>query len=486
MRLILGGPGTGKTTRLISILEQELKTCDPTEVGFFSFTRKAAEEARDRVKVKFKYSDDDLPFFRTLHSLAFRQLGLTPDQVMSGSDYGELGSALGLKIGSPDNDFGLSIGQELGDQLVFMEQLSRVREVRIEDVARNLNLWHARRFQSALASFKKARGVIDFTDMITDFLARGDVPRFKVLFIDEAQDLTPIHWAVADALIAHADVTYIAGDDDQAIYRWAGADVNKFLGLEATTREVLPVSHRLNRQTWALAETIARRIGSRYAKQWRSRDEDGAINKFEKADDINMSDGSWLILARHGYLLEPLVHTLRRQGLPYIHKGKSSTNNETVRAIIAWETLRRGETVSHRAARNLLTHLRTAYVRVRLAKDAEGDDVTLSTLGLPPDVPDWMEAVEISDKEREYYRAVRRRGESLTKTPRIKVGTIHGSKGGEADHVMLLRDMSDRCHRDYVRRPDDECRVFYVGVSRALKSLYLQHPKTSRFFHLPH
>jgi hypothetical protein len=134
----------------------------------------------------------------------------------------------------------------------------------------------------------------------------------------------------------------------------------------------------------------------------------------------------------------------------------------------------------------MLLQLKPEFVKVKLGKDADDDRTfALSDLGFSEVPPDWMTAVRVSDRDREYYRAVRRRGESLQKPPRIRVGTIHGSKGGEADHVMLLRDMSDTCHRDYVRRPDDECRVFYVGVSRARQTLHLQHPKSSRFFHLP-
>ena len=54
MRLILGGPGTGKTTRLLDIVAEEIeKGTSPERIAFVSFTRKATEEAQDRAIKKF-------------------------------------------------------------------------------------------------------------------------------------------------------------------------------------------------------------------------------------------------------------------------------------------------------------------------------------------------------------------------------------------------------------------------------------------------
>jgi DNA helicase-2/ATP-dependent DNA helicase PcrA len=486
MKLFLGPPGTGKTTRLIRGLEGELEHCEPDEVGYFAFTRKAAEEARSRVKKRFGFNDDDLPFFRTLHSFAFRALGLSRDQVMGAKDYAELGDAIGIKIGAPDPEFGIPLGNSLGDRLVLIEQLARVKGSTLERELQHTNPWQARLYADALAAFKQSRSVIDFTDMITEFLRAGAVPRFRAVFIDEAQDLSPIHWQVVDALRANADSVYIAGDDDQAIYVWAGADIGRFRSLPATHREVLPRSHRLTRQTWDLSNRIAQRIGDRYPKEWQPRDEDGKIVTFDRLDDIHMDDGDWLVLARHNYLLSDSVEAVRRQGLPYTLKGASSVDNATVRAILSWERLRKGEAVGTRAVREMQAILRPEFVRVRLPRDTPADAMfTLGTLGYDAVPPDWMIALRMGDREREYYRAVLRRGESLSQPPRVRIGTIHGSKGGEADNVVLMSDMSSTCHEGYTRNPDNECRVFYVGASRARRNLFVKHPGTSRHFHMP-
>jgi superfamily I DNA/RNA helicase len=97
----------------------------------------------------------------------------------------------------------------------------------------------------------------------------------------------------------------------------------------------------------------------------------------------------------------------------------------------------------------------------------------------------WHQALDrISDEEKEYFLSALRQGESLTGEPRIHISTIHGSKGGEADNVLLLTDMSPKTYTSYQENQDDEARVFYVAATRAKKNLHIIMPRTQRYFDL--
>jgi superfamily I DNA/RNA helicase len=84
---------------------------------------------------------------------------------------------------------------------------------------------------------------------------------------------------------------------------------------------------------------------------------------------------------------------------------------------------------------------------------------------------------KISDTQRQYIISILRRGAKLTGTVPIKLSTIHGAKGGEADNVLLITDLSPKFANDYARNSDDINRLLYVGMTRTKQSLHIIMPK---------
>ena len=98
---IYGPPGTGKTTTLLNKIDEALHAgVNPSHIGYFAFTRQAANEAVERACSRFNLEKSQLPWFRTLHSFALKLSGIRQEQVMQPEHYKELGFALGFDLGS--------------------------------------------------------------------------------------------------------------------------------------------------------------------------------------------------------------------------------------------------------------------------------------------------------------------------------------------------------------------------------------------------
>jgi DNA helicase-2/ATP-dependent DNA helicase PcrA len=362
---IFGSPGTGKTTTLLNILEEKIaEGYQPNKIGFFSFTRRALKEARRRVIHKFNLSDDDLDYFRTIHSLCYRTLSINSGQVFKGERVKEFSELVRVEMSSvsEEDTSGLSVGSKKGDLLLFCDEVARSSERDLKAVWKELECDHSFEeqdyFSKALKNFKKEKKLLDFTDMLDAFLEEEYIPRLDIVFVDEAQDLTTKQWKVIERLSENCKIRYIAGDDDQAIYKWAGADVRKFLSIKGNI-QVLPVSYRLPKKIHGLANQISNRISLRQTKEWSCRDEEGTITEIQSIEDIDMSKGNWLVLARAGYQLSKAESYCKRMGWFYEKGYNEFRANKYVIAIRSWIALNNNEKISYDELKKLYSCLKT-------------------------------------------------------------------------------------------------------------------------------
>ncbi len=102
---IFGPPGTGKTTTLLNMVDEALENgTSPHRIAFLAFTRKAANEAKERAAERFGLDPKkDLVHFRTLHSLALTMTDIRPEQVMQEDNYKELSKKMGISLGGAKN-----------------------------------------------------------------------------------------------------------------------------------------------------------------------------------------------------------------------------------------------------------------------------------------------------------------------------------------------------------------------------------------------
>lgn len=468
-KVFLGPPGTGKTTTLLNTIEQEMENgVPPDRIAFMSFTKKAADEATGRACDRFNLSPRAFPYFRTLHSLAFRELGLRRGDVIGKTQYNELSSLVGFEFtGYYQQDDGMAGGKE-GDKLLFLDTLARTRcvtlkeqwEINNPDISYNT----AEQFHKIYEQYRKDVAMLDYTDFLERYLLQCQPLNVEVAIIDEAQDLSALQWKVARHATRNAKRVYIAGDDDQAIYQWSGADVDYFLNLKGE-KVVLNKSYRLPRSIYNTANSIVGQIENRYKKVWTPREDKGRVHHHTNPEyiDFDKHEGDWLLLARNNYFLPKMRDLVEEHGMIYSFKGKHSIDNTHVNAIKAWEHQRAGNTLG----KDNLT-LINSYIKGRADKDAP-----------------WYVALNgISQRVRNYYRSVLARKGTLTGGIEATISAIHAAKGGEADNVLLMTDMAYNSHNALQNDPDSEHRVFYVGATRARKELHVLTPQTQRYYEL--
>ena len=481
VQIILGPPGTGKTTTLLRIVEDALsRGIPPEKIAYLAFTRKAANEAQERAMAQFNFDESRFPYFRTLHSLAFKELGIQRDEVMAREHYRKLGKVLGVEFkGIYDEDLGIHTGYGLGDKCSRVESLARMGLRSLEEQYHlspqdDLTFHAVKQYDHALKHYKKQNGLLDFTDMLEKYNSFLPV---DICIIDEAQDLSSLQYKMAILASQQASEVYIAGDDDQAIFGWAGADVTKFLSLKGD-RKILPQSYRIPKSVHPIALDIVKRIKNRYPKPWSPRTHDGSVEWVADEQQVDFSgEGSWMCLSRSKYLLNRFQQAVRQQGYGYIYNGKHSLESEETRAIMSWERLRKGKSLSQHEIKNMINFL---GFKVKLEKL---ESYSLSDIGLPEDTKqnDWMRMLKgIAPDEREYLRSCMRNGEKFSDKPRINISTIHQSKGGEADNVLLTPDMGKLSWENSYK--DEESRVWYVAVTRARENLMIVRPRNLRHY----
>ena len=482
MRKILGPPGTGKTTKLLKYVKTFLKLGTPLDkIGYFAFTKKAANEAKNRMLDSFPdLTEKKLKHFRTLHSLAFWKLGMKKSEVMQDEHYEDIGRELGIEVTVYSEGEEKTGFVDSDSEYFNIINAARIKEVSVDDEYNtgmysydlDKNLLFILRDE--LDNYKKSFYLKDYTDMIEKFIVSKLCPKYDVVFIDEAQDLSPIQWKMFDLLKKNSKHVILAGDDDQAIYGWAGADVKRFQQ-EPAKEIVLPQSYRVPKQVQHIADNILSRIPEdrRIKKEWKARDVDGNVHPVMTLSDVPLYKGNWLILARYNDRLIKLKPELREMGIYFEYKNRKSYKTRLYDAIQNFTRWTNGSLLSISECRDLFEYLGKDFPQ----KEERMYD--LKEFGYSH-TQRWYEIFETEPEDSLYIRDMLQSGEKLSEEARVKLSTIHSAKGGEAENVLLILDNTKTIREAVDKSPDkedEENRIWYVGVTRAKQNLYIMTAK---------
>jgi DNA helicase-2/ATP-dependent DNA helicase PcrA len=401
---------------------------------------------------------------------------------MQDEHYEDIGRKVGIEVTVYSNGQETTGFVDSDSEYFNLINAARIKEIPVEEEYNTgmysyeleKNLLHI--LEQELNNYKESFKLYDFTDMIEKFNVAKMCPKYDVVFIDEAQDLSPIQWKMVDILRKNSTYVILAGDDDQAIYGWAGADVKKFQDMPAKKDIILPQSYRVPGAVQHIAHQILERIPDdrKIKKNWKPRDEIGRVDHITIIEDIPLDKGDWLILSRTNDRLTKLKPFLKEMGIYFQFKGRKSFKATLFRSILnytRWQN--KGDLLS-------LSEVRDVLDCIPYRHDLKEERLyNLKEFGFS-NTQRWFDVFTVDPEECLYIREMLRQREELSKDARVELSTIHSAKGGEATNVLLILDNTKTIREAVeksIEKEDEEHRVWYVGVTRTLQNLYIMTAK---------
>jgi ATP-dependent exoDNAse (exonuclease V) beta subunit len=198
-------------------------------------------------------------------------------------------------------------------------------------------------------------------------------------------------------------------------------------------------------------------VGQRKLKQYYARDYEGLSERINNLDQVDLTQGKWLIQTRTISRLNKMKKELRKRNLYYeTNKGKSF-KVRIYNASVNYNSWCRGIPLEEKEIKDIVEF--TGLKQEQWDKNIN-----------------WFDAFKETDyKEREYIKHLLDNNEDLDKDARIQLSTIHAAKGGEEDNVIICLDIGDKIKKAIKKsqdKHDEEHRVWYVGSTRARNNLY--------------
>lgn len=531
---LVGGAGTGKTTELLRIMEGARAALggSPFAIGFTSFTRAARAEAVERASSAWNVPGEVLSkdgWFRTVHSIAYRQIGVQKGELLTDNKESATWIADALKVDvrtiiDEDSGYMRYTGERQAAAALNIWEQSRSRMEPIEvTIRREARLGGdvpsfavCKQFIDRYQSAKTLDCRVDYTDLLARFSGvrfspegweetdpEGELPpSVKAWVMDEQQDASALVDRCCLRLASGPNVqwVYISGDPMQSIFGFGGSDSRLFMGWKVDKERVMEKTWRCPKPVLDLGEACLRKMREGYWDRGIApADHAGEVVRGGYAESIvkELSAGDdTLVIARCNYTLDIWAAVLEKAGLPFA-KLKAKEQTKFYRAANALWAIEHGQDCSpddFSAAVELLPAMNNM---VRGAKKAwSGDAIRqwdvilpgdLEAAGMKPEFADRLRKGDWGDLFRgaaRWKKAAKKYGPELASKPAIRLGTIHAAKGMEADTVVLSDTVSRRIAEAQgidTAQHDEERRIEYVGVTRARRKLIIGTEQSSDY-----
>jgi len=504
--VVIAGPGTGKTFLITEkVKELIIKGSDPSQIAVLTFSNRAANELRERIGRDLFYDKIQIS---TMHSLGYKII--------------------------KDNAANFGIGENFliitdRERAALIKEIFNLTQSRAEALLKNISAYKQgidvdldeeifRLYNKSLID----RNFIDIDDLIylpVLYFAINDQfsiyikSLYRHLLVDEFQDINYMQYRFIMNFVNHKDFDIcVIGDPDQSIYAFRGAGAEFFrhfkISFPFAKEFILQKSFRcssiilkaagqvLQKDEFLASDRKGVKIVVNESQSERS-EADWIATEIERlvggvrsfSIDSGISDGSgesmgfgdFAVLCRSTFMFESIIEAFKNHGIAYKIAGNKpfyeyepyifavQQIRDAILGLSKDSVLKLKPLIENMTVYDLFIHLLNEY----------GAPFDLQRISLFFDgiktYEDFMVKVTLSNAHDDY----------VPDFEAVSLLTIHASKGLEFDTVFI-----PGCEEGIVPFNlfgsknfdiEEERRIFYVGLTRAKRNLYLSYSKKRNF-----
>lgn len=538
--IVLAGAGSGKT-RVLTYRVAHLildKKISPENILLVTFTNKAAKEMGERVK---KLVDStELPLSGTFHSICAkilrkdgREIGISPSFVIyDDNDSQDLVKDILRKMDlSPKNFNPRAVLSTIGgakNQLISAMEYPQYARGFFQQTVADVYLTYQKEL--------KENQALDFDDLIMDTVrlfrnSRETLEKYqnkwKYILVDEYQDTNYAQFLLTKLLAKKYRNICVVGDFSQSIYSWRGADYRNLLNFKTEFPEVKTFNLQRNyRSTQKILDAaygvISKNRSHPILKLWTEKNGGESVilyearNEHDEAKFVidnmtgNLSD--YAILYRTNAQSRIFEESLLHAGIPYILVGGTRFyERKEVKDILAYLRLiyNPKDSVSYKRVEKIGKTRLTKFNEKIASSQAPRND-TLGLLDQVLEVTGYLDLFDEEDEEDlarlenikelrsvaqefpvlsdflENVALVEKESNRRNEKNAVTLMTLHAAKGLEFPVVFMVgmeeglfphsRSLMDNSEME------EERRLCYVGITRAMEKLYLTYARKRLFF----
>ena len=496
MKVFWGAPGTGKTSKAISILADAVE--EGKTISYDTFRRGMARDALFRLLDVVYLDKEERRYISTTHSICFHLLGLKKKDVLTYEGFKKFCENEGLtitlkeyeltqpvpEIDTYDTSGGafLTLYNNCVNCMIPFDEYEKLPPYMLPAPSRFFDaLWLLKNFPKLAEryeQFKQEHRKVDFSDMLRLVYEDEISLSSDVHISDETHDKTPLQYALFKMWAQNSNEVYCCLDFNQRIYSFWGTNLTPLHELENEEIEILHTSFRLGREQYAYARRILHSQKTPEIECKNSVIIEEQRNFLPALRNLASSTSSIMLLARTKYQLEHIACLLDAEGIPIVGDPRFSWSSKELKLLSSLRNLKEPSNpfrlLDEEESELLLKALSAdafSMEKTRIRREKiQPLPLTARFLQLLRSNPLKLESFILKSYLKDPIRVLKALATSYNP---IKLLTIHGSKGLEADYVFLFDGITRRIQQSIMFKEEfeNEQRVWYVGVTRARKKL---------------